>query len=211
MATCGANLNKDFFAPQELFNAIKTPLFKPVDWEHHGDEEDDESEIIGTITAAWFEDLDGKKVEAESFKDMPAEFNVVTSAVIWKYLYAKRSKTIEERYENEELYCSLECWFSDYDYAVREDSSYKIVKRNKTTAVLDKHLLQKGGTGKINGKSLYRVPRNITFGGLGIVKKPANKKSVVKDLVASENKVVLPVELKRRPDGTRVLEKLLLY
>lgn len=208
LASTGPNSNKQLFLPEELFAAINTPLFKPVDWEHHGDETDESTEIIGTITNAWFEDFDGKKIEATEFKDMPGEFNIVTNAVIWKYLFSKRAKLIEERYEDDDLWVSLEAWFTSYDYAIKDGEDYKIIKRNKTTASLDKYLVDNKGPGKINGRTLYRVPRNITFGGLGIVKKPANKKSEVKDLVASARDERIKIV---KPDATKLVEKLIFH
>ena len=215
LVTSGGNANKDFFIPQELFAALKTPLYKPVDWEHHADEDDDKTEIIGTIIDSWFEDLEGEKLKAEKFEDMPTEFNLVTNAAIWRYLFQTRAEEIEKRFEDDDLFVSMEAWFLDYDYVIKEGKEFKVVKRNKSTAVLDKYLLSNGGNGNINGKELYRAPRNIIFGGMGIVKNPANKRSEVKEIAAKSNKmvdtivstIVLPV--KKLPNATRLLEKIL--
>ena len=146
LVTTAENKNQDLFLPEDVYKSISSVRYKVVDIEHHAGEDDPDSEIIGTIGDAWFEDLDGKKIDSKEFKDMPIEFNIVAQAVIWKYLFESKVKEIIDRFEKNELFCSLECWFWQYDYALKDSKgSYKIIKRNKSTAALSKYLRVYGG------------------------------------------------------------------
>lgn len=204
LVTTGPNSNTDFFLSEDVYNAINSVQYKVVDLEHHAGEDDPESQIIGTMGEAWFEDLSGQKIVTAKFEDMPNEFNIVTRAVIWKYLFESVANDLEQRFIDKKLYCSLECWFWKYDYALKQtDGSYTIIKRNKQTAALSKYLRFYGGEGIFKGKSIYRVPRGFVFGGMGIVENPANKRSKIKDVAS---KIVEPQSV----DVTNLVKKILI-
>ena len=185
LVTSGENSNQDFFIPEDLYEAISTPLHKPLDWEHHAKEDDPKREIIGTITNSWFEDLDGNKLEPEKFSDMPVEFNVATQSVLWKYLYNTRANEVQEGLNDSSLFVSMEMWFRKFDFVIKDSDKYYVVANNKNTAFLKKHLLRFGGNGTYSGKRILCAPRKFIFGGQGIVKNPANLRSDIKEVVAS--------------------------
>src|SRR5690606_38589211 len=73
-------------------------------------------------------------------------------------------------------------WFSGFDYRVGN----RIIARNDETVFLDKYLRANGGAGVFNGQEVGRVLRNIAFGGVGIVSRPANKDSVIQSFTNAE-------------------------
>jgi hypothetical protein len=75
---------------------------------------------------------------------------------------------------------SMECLFPSFDYALIDSKgSQKVVRREETSAFLTKHLRAYGGKGEYNGYKVGRLLRNISFSGVGLVKKPANPRSVI--------------------------------
>jgi hypothetical protein len=191
LVSTGQNENDDVFLPSEMWSARATPVLKPVNWEHNSGYEivDSENEgiknvvadnqIIGVMFKSYpaFKDgtvIDESLVTASEFQ-IPNEFDIITEAAIYKYIFPKvTSKILNESAANK-LYVSMEAWFTSFDYRVGN----KVVARNENTAFLDGHLRSNGGQGIFAGEKVGRVLRNIVFGGVGIVANPANKDSVI--------------------------------
>jgi hypothetical protein len=181
--TSGMNGNDDVFLKDELWKARKTPFLKPVNWEHESGKENSEAnskapilnnQIIGATYNCYAMYSSGTIIP-DDVSELPSKFHLVTQDVIWKYNFPKTAARIEEGAKAGTLFVSMEAWFNDYDYLVGD----KIVARNEETAFLDNYLRAYGGTGKYSEKQVGRVLRNIVFGGKGIVKRPANKESVI--------------------------------
>jgi hypothetical protein len=172
-ATCGFNLNDDVFINEEFWNARKTPVLKPTNWQHK------DSDIIGVIYAVEAQYLDGTPIDIENVEIPAQDFELVVHGVVYKYTFAERAAEIETRSKNGELYVSMETWFDDFAYALLDEDtkSIQVVSRNQSTAGLDKYLRCCGGVGKYNGKRIGRVLKGMTFGGMGIVDQPANPRS----------------------------------
>lgn len=197
LVSTGENLNDDVFTPDEMWKARNTPVLKPVDWEHEtGSEVSDEdfaanpkkpvvgNQIIGVMYNTYTVDADGNQISddkatASDFK-IPEKFHIVDQAAIYKGLYPKTAAKIEKGAKENNLFVSMEVWFDAYDYLVGS----KIVARNEQTAFLDKNLRAKGGSGQFGTVAIKRVLRNLTFGGKGIVYRPANKESVIKSVTS---------------------------
>jgi chromosome segregation ATPase len=82
----------------------------------------------------------------------------------------------------------MECLFPQFDYALIDSSgSTKVVRREETSAFLTKHLRAYGGTGEYNGYKVGRLLRSFSFSGVGLVKKPANPRSVILNYQKSIN------------------------
>lgn len=181
LASCGPNKNDDWFLPEELWKARSTPVHKQLNYGH------DEKYIIGAITDSILLDSSGRIVDNES--DVNNIKDIATQAVIWTHWddtsKTNRVKKIIASIENNELYVSMEALFKLFDYAlVKEDKfgkTVKIVARTEETSFLTKHLKAMGGTGKFEDYNIYRVLRNFTFSGKGIVEDPANPRSVIDD------------------------------
>ena len=179
LVSTGWNRNDDVFEKEQTWAARNTPEDKPFNLMHN------EKEIIGHITGSTVIDKQGKDLTLEEM--YPEEdFQIVTSAVIYKSWTdpetRERINEIISEIEAGEWFVSMECLFNDFDYAVsREDDPgfNKVIARDEESAFLTKHLRAYGGTGEYKGHKLGRMLRNISFSGKGLVRKPANPRSVI--------------------------------
>lgn len=199
LVSTGANLNDDVFLPDEMWNARSSPIFKPVNWEHNSGTEisaEDlqshpnkvvvDNQTIGVMYNSYVTDENGviisdERASANDF-EIPENFNIEDEAVIYKELYPNTAARIERGAENNTLFVSMEAWFKDYSYLVGN----KVVARNEETAFLDKNLKAFGGNGAFGNTTVKRALRGITFGGKGIVERPANEPSVIKKVTHFE-------------------------
>jgi len=176
LVSTGWNKNDDVFDAKELWEARNTPEDKPFNFMH------DEKDIIGHITANEVVDFDGNPISDDS--DLPSQFNILTSAVIyteWSDVDQKdRMNKIVAEIEDGKWFVSMECLFPDFDYALsNEAGEMRVVKRSEASAFLTKHLRSYGGTGKYENYRVGRLLRNLSFSGKGLVSQPANPRSVI--------------------------------
>lgn len=175
LASVGWNKNDDVFDKAETWAARNTPVLKKVNYQH------DETDIIGVITASIVLDRQGNVIHAV---EPPDEFDIAVSAALYKVwsddiLQARMTGIIEEIQRNE-WFVSMECLFRHFDYAaITPTGQHKIIPRTEETSFLTKHLRTYGGTGEYNGYRLGRLLRDFTFSGKGLVKNPANKRSII--------------------------------
>jgi len=176
LVSTGWNKNDDVFDPRELWEARNTPEDKPFNFMH------DEKDIIGHITANEVVDFDGNPIIDES--EIPSQFNILTSAVIyteWSDPEQKQrlAKIVAEIEENK-WFVSMECLFPNFDYALADSNgNTRVVKRDEATAFLTKYLRSYGGDGKYEDYKVGRLLRNLSFSGKGLVSKPANPRSII--------------------------------
>lgn len=180
LVSLGWNKNDDVFDKEELWNARSTPEDKPFNYMH------DESDIIGHITGSVVFNRDGSEVDAVELDSVPEDFDIITSAVIYKaWSDAEQSirvKDLISQIENGDWSVSMECLFNNFDYAILQpDGTQKILARTEASAFLTKHLRAYGGDGEYEGYKVGRLLRNISFSGIGLVNKPANPRSVILD------------------------------
>lgn len=181
MVTTGWNKNDDVFDGRETWVARYTPEDKPFNIEH------DPHRIRGHITGNYVIKDDGSVIaDSCTIDDLPSKYHVVTSAVLYKFLRCpdeeleKEMKTIIAEIGEGKWYVSMECLFSNFDYAVTSSKgTTTVVPRNEESAFLTKHLRAYGGTGVYEDHKLGRLLRNIVFSGKGLVRKPANPESVI--------------------------------
>jgi hypothetical protein len=180
LASVGWNKNDDVFDPIETWKAKSSPEDKQFNFMH------DEKDIIGHITSCYASDADGNILP--DFNDMsqvPSVFDIVTGAVLYtswsdKKLKDRMQNIIAEVNNGEVWHVSMECLFPAFDYAMIDSKgSQKIVKRAESSAFLTKHLRAYGGTGEYEGYKVGRLLRDFSFSGVGLVKKPANPRSVI--------------------------------
>lgn len=172
-ATCGFNLNDDVFVNEEFWNARKSPVLKPANWQHK------DKDILGVIYAVEAQYLDGTPIDMENEKIPEDDFELIVHGVVYKYTFPDYAEEIEKRSEAGELFVSMETWFADYAYALLDEANaeMQVVERTERTVALDKYLRCKGGEGQYNGKRVGRVLKGLTFGGMGFVDQPANPRS----------------------------------
>lgn len=188
LASTGWNDNHDIFLPEEMWAARATPEDKQFNYMHN------EKDIIGHITGNYVTDYSGNVISSDS-QQIPNEFNIVTSAVIYTSwtdpeLAARMNKIIAEIKEGN-WFVSMECLFPNFDYELKsEGGERKLITRSEATSYLSKYLRAYGGDGVYQGYTIGRVLRNYTFSGKGLVNRPANKKSLITKVMdeKTENK-----------------------
>lgn len=172
LVTEGFNDNDDVFLREELKAALKTPILKPINWQHN------EKDIMGVIYHIEARDLNGKAIAEIS--DEP--FEIAIEGAIWHLLphLREKSELVKARIDKGDLFSSMECWFTDYDYAFQKESASEIEVVSKDKNDYVEGLLKiNGGAGKLDKYRVGRALRNIVFGGMGLVDKPANKRSEI--------------------------------
>jgi hypothetical protein len=188
MVTSNWNANDDVFSPEETLKAAITVLNKPVNWQHNGEEEDNET--IGVITNYLVLDENYLPISETSSKN---KYHILVGMLVWDKYFPTYAEKIAEQISDNVLFVSMECLSKNYGYALRKEGSDSITLIDKTenTSRLDNYLRKNKGTGKINldGQN-YLVGKwlkNIVFSGIGFVNKPANKESIIIPEVISQN------------------------
>ena len=190
VTTCW-NRNDDVFKKSEVWAARSTPEDKPFNIEH------DEHDIIGHITGNWIINNSGDVLSQDTAEEeLPDTYHIVTSSVMYKHWtdpkLIARTKDLIEQIEAGKKFVSMECLFTDFDYALASDSGQmRTLGRNEESAFLTKHLRAYGGTGVYQGFKIGRMLKNIAFCGHGLVNKPANPSSIIFD---KYNPFVAPTE-----------------
>jgi hypothetical protein len=183
----GTNLNNATFLHEELISAFGSIVSKAVDIEH------EEDKIIGHIYSSAFVDNDYNVIELDDIKEQ--DIDVVKSSdlhiAIGSVVYNDRFPGIVKEIAQNKWKVSMEAYYSYFDIMVgdyimssdeavamgidvEDDSLYgmtaKVVKENIVIA-----------SGNIS-----KVLRGIHFAGVGIVKEPANPKSVVVEVASTD-------------------------
>lgn len=178
LVTTGQNENDDVFDTMEAWAARYTPEDKQINFGH------DETDICGHMTACFAMDADNNILDMNlSVDELPSKFHLATSGVLYLKWeddsLAKRMMQTVADIEKNKLYVSMECLFSNFDYACAENGKQYVVERNKETAFLTKYLRAFGGTGVYNNVRVGRLLRHITFSGKALTYHPANPESVI--------------------------------
>ena len=187
-ARAGVNDNDDIFTREEAWAARHTPVLKPFNWQHQ------DKDIVGVIYTVQARDLNGNVLDINDQNVPNTDFDLWTEAVIFRLIHPDRASEIEARSKAGDLFVSMEAWFDDYGYGLYNNSGLsKVVARNEKTSFLDKHLRAGGGAGMYrdpeSGQEMRigRVLSSITFGGCGLVDRPANKRSVITSVEVMQN------------------------
>jgi hypothetical protein len=179
LVSAGWNKNDDVFSTRALWAARNTPKEKPFNFMH------DDTDIIGHMTDAKIMTQDGKILSDDTPEDdLPEKFDIVTSSVIYKTWseigMRMRIADLIEEIDNGEWSVSMECVFTDFDYALVDPKGQdKILARTEESSFLTKHLRAYGGTGEYEGYKLGRLLKGFFFSGKGLVEKPANPRSII--------------------------------
>ncbi len=172
------NKNDDVFKNDEVFFARKSPISKPSNLNH------EEHKIVGHLTKTWLIDNDGKLIaDTTPPKSLPDFFHLACGSVIYLAYSTdemiSQTSTLIDQIEEGTKYVSMECLFSDFDYAVGNNNGYEIIERNDESAWLTSKLRAYGGNGEYKGRKVGRLLKGINFVGKGYVDKPANPESVI--------------------------------
>ena len=191
LASVGPNKNDDWFLPEEIYAARTTPIHKQLNFMH------DEKNIIGVITDSILLNSAGKHITSDS--DISSIIDIATQAVIWTHWDDKKLETriskIIASIEDNKLFVSMEALFRKFVYMLVKGSELKIVPRCEQTAFLTKYLRSYGGSGEYDGARIYRILRDFTFSGKGIVDDPANPRSVIDESIFEDSKLSTDLEI----------------
>jgi hypothetical protein len=174
----GENLNKAFFLPSELVKSHTTINNKALDIEH------DETQIVGHIYSSAFVDRHGNKLDISNLQDMKQDelekkdIDVMIAGIIYKSRFPELAKEVKEN----KWKLSMETYFQDYDVKIgdlilskKEAEALGLAADNVLGRVA--RILKKGK--EVAKGEIARVLRNLMFSGCGLVKNPANPRSVI--------------------------------
>ncbi len=174
----GENLNKAFFMPSELVKARSSINNKALDIEH------DETDIVGHIYSSAFIGRDGKELNLAELASLnESEIDKMDMDVmIAGILYKSRFPELAEEVKNGKWKLSMETYFQNYDVKIGD----LIMSKKEAEAlglasddILGRvaRILKKGK--EIAKGEIARVLRDLMFSGCGLVKNPANPRSVI--------------------------------
>lgn len=182
----GENLNKAYFMPSELVKAHDTIANKPLDIEHS------ESEIVGHIYDAAFIDRAGNKVEVSDLKNKTTaelekiELDVMIAGILYKSRFPELAKEVKDN----KWKLSMETYFTDFDVKVgnvimtqQEAEALGLASEDVLGKIAK--ILRRGT--EIAKGAVTRVLRNLLFSGCGLVKNPANPRSVILEVAAKRS------------------------
>ena len=195
----GENLNKAFFLPSELVKSHTTINNKALDIEH------DETQIVGHIYSSAFVDRCGVKLDITTLQNMEQDelekmdIDVMIAGIVYK----SRFPELAEEVKNSKWKLSMETYFQDYDIKI---GNLILSKKEaealglSSDAVLGRiaRILKKGK--EMAKGEIARVLRGLMFSGCGLVKNPANPRSVIletaKKKELGEGEIVVELEPK---------------
>ena len=195
----GENLNKAYFMPSELVKAYNTIDNKALDIEH------DETSIIGHIYSSAFVDQSGSKLEINDLQDKTQSEldNMNMDVMIAGIIYKSRFPEIAEEVKSNKWKLSMETFFSDYDVKVgnvimsrQEAESLGLASESVLGKVA--RILRKGK--EVAKGEVARILRDLLFSGCGIVKQPANPRSIIletakhKKIENEEGEIIIELE-----------------
>lgn len=177
LVSSGWNGNDDVFGVEELWKARMTPLMKKIDYMH------DETDIIGVMCKVKAASFDGEAVQFDAgIESLPKNLDLHAGGYLYKQWKDEKLRArMEDILANIAEWCvSMECTFPSFDYAlIGPKGEHLIIARNENTSFLTKHLRIYGGVGEYEGYKVGRYLKDFTFTGKGLVKNPANKRSVI--------------------------------
>lgn len=174
----GENLNKAFFLPSELVKAHATIDNKALDIEH------DETQIVGHIYSSAFINRNGDKLEIAELQKLPAaeldkmEIDVMIAGILYKSRFPELAKEVKDH----KWKLSMETYFQNFDVKIGN----LILSQKEAEAlglasdsILGKiaRVFKKGE--EIAKGHIARVLRELMFSGCGLVKNPANPRSLI--------------------------------
>lgn len=159
----GRNGNRDTFYNNELEESYATPRNKPINVEH--------SKLnIGVIYDSMYiksSELSEAHRQQYGLGSDATDF-IQCEGVIWKYKFPKESKEIQQRFQDKQLFFSMEVWFQKAQCSVCGEEFYREMDYCD-------HLVERYSN-KI--PAIERQLHGYNFGGAAIAKNPADKGAV---------------------------------
>jgi len=174
----GENLNKAFFLPSELVKSHHTINNKALDVEH------DETQVVGHIYSSAFMDRSGNKLEINTLQSMnqddleKMDIDVMIAGILYKSRFPELAKEVKDS----KWKLSMETYFQNYDIKIgnlilskKEAEALGLASDDVLGRVA--RILKKGK--EMAKGEVARVLRGLMFSGCGLVKNPANPRSVI--------------------------------
>jgi len=192
------NKNDDLFLLDEIISTIESLPYKPIDLEHKHGEGVPDGQIVGVTLDFGFMDKEGNEVATSdnytqlTSEQWPPVVDVWVAGLIWAWMYPSVADMLTgtEAAIASRVGVSLHCWFPSFDYGLIRDTKIKIIKRDECTAFLDRHLKVYGGSGWYEGYRIVRVPRRPLWGSCALVKRGANPRSTIHQVISSDQTYV---------------------
>ena len=165
------NKNKDTFTKEDLKASELTPKYKPIDWQHT-------DRLIGVMLDSSYNEGSFEEASGESTEDDYLEID----GVIYKYKFPAYATEMTQRHEEGNLLFSMEVWFEEAECSV---CGGKYAQSSDYCEHLKGRMLE--------GSTASRVLRGLTFGGAGVVEKPADEDASSVSL-GEKNKNIKPEE-----------------
>jgi len=188
----GENLNHAYFMPSELVKSFHTITNKPLDIEH------DEEDIVGHIYSSAFVDQKGNKIELSELADKSdKELDKMNLEImICGVVYKSRFPELADEIKDNKWKLSMETYYQNYDVKVgsmilsKKDAEAMGLASTDVVGRLAK-ITRKGI--ELAAGEVARVLRGLTFSGCGIVKHPANPRSLIFETAnkKEENNMIL--------------------
>jgi len=193
----GANLNKAFFMPSELVKAAPSINHKAIDIEHA------EDDVVGHIYSSTFIDNGGTELDLKNLASMnenqlnAMEIDVLIAGILYKSRFPK----LAEEVAGGKWKLSMETYFQSYDIKIgnvimsRKEAEALGIAAETVLGKMAKVL--KKGKGVAEGQ-VMRVLRDLLFSGCGLVKNPANPRSIILETakkVENEDDIEIIVDL----------------
>ena len=189
LVSTGTNRNGATFLGSELIKARGSISQKALDIEHV------EDKIIGHIVSSIFMDFEGNLINdeelyeefskasaAEDLKKVAKKLDALNIDIgIVCAIYRDRFPQLSDEIENGAWKVSMECYYKDYDLKVGSLIMPKGIAKER---YCDNKELNNAINVVFTGTSLgtsdvSRVLRDISFCGVGVVKNPANERSII--------------------------------
>jgi len=190
----GANLNDAFFMPTEMVASHHTIDNKALDIEH------EETEIVGHIYSSAFVDRAGNKLNIQELKRMSPENldRMDLDVMIAGILYKSRFPELAQEVKDNKWKLSMETYFSNYDVKIgdlilsRQEAEAMGLASDDVLGRIAK-ILKKGK--EVAKGQVLRVLRELLFSGCGLVKNPANPRSLILETAKKKGEEIMVVEL----------------
>ena len=159
----GANKKGDRFTLAELKNAWRSPVSKPLNWEHA-------EPNVGVILDAALKIDSTRPEDAERLTNKYSPAYIDCIGGVWKRKYPEFAKLIEKGSADASLKVSMECFFASVRYIIGDyDEVYE-------EADADPAIVEAKGT-YLDGKYVSRELVDVLFGGAGFTEAPADKEA----------------------------------
>ena len=197
------NKNMDILDSKGTMEVVDSFVYKPINIEHDGEK------TIGVITGYAFSEYGtNKELTKEEASKMDTPYNVTLSGLIWKNVNERMAEVIEESSDSESedyglVSASWELSFEDYDVVGMDEGKDEMVGSTIFSGTEKEtwkaSMIHRGGKGKKDGKTLYRLPSEGLVGlGIGFVENPAadvsgicTKKTKEPEQKTSDNKEII--------------------